>query len=84
MIDNKYYVYILKSLKFNKFYIGISKNPEKRLKGHNKGDSRFTKIYRPWQLIYKEFVGDRKSARAREKELKTSYHKRIGIIRNLK
>jgi putative endonuclease len=52
-----YYVYIIKSLKSGKIYTGISKNPEKRLKEHNKGDSKFTKGFRPWILVYKEFVG---------------------------
>jgi putative endonuclease len=73
----KYYVYIIKSLKSGKIYIGISKNPEKRLKEHNKGDSKFTKGHKPWVLVYKEFVGDRKQARSKEKKLKGSYSKRI-------
>jgi putative endonuclease len=78
-----YYVYIIKSLKSGKIYTGITKNPEKRLREHNKGDSKFTKVHRPWILVYKEFVGDRKEARLREKELKRSYSKRIKILNNI-
>jgi predicted GIY-YIG superfamily endonuclease len=78
-----YYVYIIKSLKSGKIYTGISKNPEKRLREHNKGDSKFTKGHRPWVLVYKEFVGDRRKARLREKELKRSYSKRIKILNNI-
>ncbi|GIW66557.1 MAG: hypothetical protein KatS3mg095_0455 [Candidatus Parcubacteria bacterium] len=77
-----YYVYILKSLKSNKIYIGISKNPYKRLEEHNKGDSKFTKGYRPWILIYKEFIGNRKDAREREIELKRSYSKRLEVLKH--
>ncbi|BCX15648.1 MAG: hypothetical protein KatS3mg097_540 [Candidatus Parcubacteria bacterium] len=75
-----YYVYVLRSLKTGKHYIGISKNPEKRLKEHNKGDSKFTKGHRPWVLVYKEFVGNRLKARVKEKELKRSYTKRKNFI----
>jgi putative endonuclease len=78
-----YYVYIIKSLKSGKIYTGISKNPEKRLKEHNKGDSKFTKGLRPWVLVYKEFIGDRKQARLKEKEVKRSYSKRIKILNNI-
>ena len=79
----KYYVYIINNLKSGKIYTGISKNPEKSLKEHNKGDGKFTKGLRPWVLVYKEFVGDRRQARTREKELKKSYSKRIKILNNI-
>jgi len=53
------------------------------LKEHNKGDNKFTKGHRPWILVYKEFVGDRKQTRLKEKELKRSYSKRIKILNNI-
>jgi predicted GIY-YIG superfamily endonuclease len=34
-------------------------------------------------LVYREFVGDRREARLREKELKRSYSKRIKILNNI-
>ena len=67
----KYFVYVLKSEKDKSFYIGISRNPNKRLKGHNAGDSKYTKGHRPYKLIYKEAHIDRKEARNREKYLKS-------------
>jgi len=46
-----YYVYILYSRKIDKYYIGYSENPQKRLEFHN---SEFNKIWsrrgQPWEL----------------------------------
>ena len=67
----KYFVYVLKSEKDSSFYIGISKNPEYRLKEHNYGGSKYTKGRKPYKLIYKEEFPDRISARIREKYLKS-------------
>ena len=67
-----YYVYGIKSLVDGRIYIGISRDPEHRLVQHNKGDTKSTKGYRPWVLVYKEYIGDRKLARIREKQLKNS------------
>ena len=46
-----YYIYILKSLPAEKYYIGYSLDPWKRLFEHN-NDPRntFTSKYRPWDL----------------------------------
>lgn len=33
-----------------RLYIGLSQNVKERLKGHNEGDTQYTKIYRPWYL----------------------------------
>jgi predicted GIY-YIG superfamily endonuclease len=38
------YLYILKSLKDNKLYVGVTKNLQKRFKQHNLGFVRSTKI----------------------------------------
>ena len=78
-----YYVYILKSIKSGKIYIGLSKDPERRLKEHNRGSNKFTKGHTPWVLIYKEAVGNRIATRQREKELKRSYSKRTKILNNI-
>jgi len=61
-----YYVYILKSLKDGKYYYGSSKDPEKRLTKHNKGDVRSTKGRRPWVIHYIESHGSRSDAYRRE------------------
>lgn len=49
-----YYVYILKSTKNNKFYIGQTGNIYKRFLRHNKGKVKSTKSGAPWKLVYSE------------------------------
>lgn len=80
-----YYVYILKSIEKDKIYIGSTNNLVRRLKERNQGDNFFTKIYRPWELIYYEAFNIEKLARMREQKLKQhgnafrALKKRIGI-----
>jgi putative endonuclease len=51
-----YHVYILKSEKDGKLYIGQTSNLEERLSAHNRGSVKSTKHRRPLKLIYsKEF-----------------------------
>ena len=63
----KYFIYILKSLEFDKTYVGITNNPERRLKEHNAGKSIYTRKFKPWEIVYNEEVRDRKTAREKEK-----------------
>ncbi len=70
-----YFVYAIKSRKDNRIYVGISRDPIKRLGEHNQGETKTTKAYRPWYLIYKKFIGPRKEARKEEKRLKSGYGK---------
>ena len=70
------FVYVLKSEKSDLFYVGITINIENRLKEHNQGKSKFTKGHLPWKLIYFEESEDGKSARKREKYLKSTAGKR--------
>ena len=44
----------------------------RRLKEHNSGKSKFTKAFKPWKIIYSETTSNRKSARDREKYLKSA------------
>jgi putative endonuclease len=67
-----YYLYILKSINYNKSYIGITNNIERRLAQHNQGYSFYTKKYKPWKLIYKKMYINRCEARKREKYLKAA------------
>jgi len=66
----KYYVYILKSQKNERFYIGSTSDIDKRIEFHNSSRTRYTKRYQPWVLIYIEEYGSRGEAVRREKELK--------------
>ena len=65
------FVYILKSLKDNGFYVGISKDIDSRLIKHNRGSVSSTSKRRPFQLIYNESFANYSSARLREKEIKS-------------
>ncbi|MFV1917097.1 MAG: GIY-YIG nuclease family protein [Patescibacteria group bacterium] len=67
-----YYVYILLSLKDGKLYIGLtSYHPTKRLKEHNKGNTKSTKSRLPFKLLYYEAHTSEKDARRRERYFKT-------------
>ncbi|NAS30967.1 GIY-YIG nuclease family protein [Flavobacteriaceae bacterium R38] len=68
-------VYVLRSLKDNRFYVGMSADIEKRIQTHNSGNVKSTKGYRPWELIHQESFPDRITARKREKYLKSGYGK---------
>jgi putative endonuclease len=77
----KYFVYILKSIEYDKTYVGRTNNPERRLAEHNAGKSLYTRKFKPWKVAYKEEVLDRKSAKEKEKYFKTSAgRKKIKII----
>lgn len=65
-----FYVYVIKSKKTDKLYIGYSDNLRLRLETHNKGLVQSTKIYRPWELVYYESYKSRQDALEREKHLK--------------
>ena len=71
MDNENYFVYVISSEVANKFYVGMSADPQIRLKQHNAGHSQFTKGFRPWKLVYSEFVGNRENARKLEKYYKT-------------
>ena len=61
-----YILYILRSLKDQKLYIGITDNLDRRLREHNFGHSKSTKYRRPFILIYKEEFATRSQAMKRE------------------
>jgi len=70
-IMNSFFVYILKSLKDNKLYIGQTNNLESRLSRHNSGKVIATRNRRPLVLIYNEEYKSRADAMKREKYLKS-------------
>jgi len=65
----KFYVYILKSLKDNRFYTGLTIDWKRRLKEHNIGkiNTRSTLNRGPFKLIHLEECENRTIARKREK-----------------
>ena len=70
-----YYVYVLKSLKDFRMYVGFTKNLKKRFDDHNQGKVNSTMNRRPFELIYYEASRNQKDALKREKYLKTTYGK---------
>lgn len=67
----RWFVYILKSVKDQGLYVGMSQNPEKRLAQHNAGKTPSTRLRRPFVLCYQEQCSSREQARQREKYLKS-------------
>ncbi len=65
-----YYLYILRSEKSGTYYVGISENPENRLKYHNTIEKGFTARYRPWVLVFSQTFQDKGGAAAAEKMIK--------------
>ena len=65
-------IYVLKSEKANKRYVGITQDLERRLAEHNSGKSKFTSAYIPWAVCYTEFANTTDEARKREKYLKSA------------
>lgn len=66
-----YFVYIIKSLKTGKRYIGFTCDIDKRLKEHNTGKSYWTRNKGPWELVYCEEKMTAKEAENREKFFKS-------------
>ena len=67
-----YYVYILKSKRDNKLYIGYSANLKKRFSEHQSGQVTSTRPRKPFELIFYEAYKNSKDAKRREKYFKTS------------
>jgi putative endonuclease len=66
-----YSIYILFSLKTNKYYIGSTDDLARRLKHHNAGSTPSTKSGAPnWEIRYTETVLDRAAALKSELEIK--------------
>ena len=69
---DKYYVYVLRSLKNGKRYVGsTSKLPEQRLREHNTGTTTFTRQNKPFILVYDEIFDDKTLALKRERFFKS-------------
>ena len=68
-----YFTYVIYSDKFQKIYIGFTKNLEQRLVDHNvRARKGYTIRFRPWRIAYSEEFETEKEARIREKQLKSA------------
>ena len=66
-----YTVYALVSLTNGWLYIGLTNDPARRVREHNRGYNRSTKGKGPFRLVLQERFATRSQARQREKHLKT-------------
>ena len=66
-----YTVYILRSVKTGRFYIGSTGDVEKRLEEHNSCGVRSTKAYVPWKIVWTEEQLTRTEALQRELQIKS-------------
>ncbi|MCX6763394.1 MAG: GIY-YIG nuclease family protein [Candidatus Moranbacteria bacterium] len=78
-----YYVYILKSEKDKKLYIGYTDNLKIRFGEHTRGEVESTKHRRPMTLFYYEAYYDKKLAQQRENKLKDFGSAYSGLIKRL-
>jgi len=65
-----FYVYVLKSEKDNKLYIGYTNDLKRRIEEHNKGRNFSTAYRGTFFLVYYESFRSQKDATMREKQLK--------------
>jgi len=70
-MSKQWFVYVLKSLKDGKYYIGYTSNLERRLEEHNSGKQRSTKHRAPFELVHYEVFHSKSDAIKREKQLKS-------------
>ena len=64
-------VYILRSERSGRFYIGCAEDPLARLTEHNRGQTKSTRGRGPWLLVYQEQFKASSDALERERQLKS-------------
>ena len=72
-----FYVYILKSRRDGKIYIGFTSDLSNRLEEHNSGKTKSTSYRTPLDLVYYEAYKSRDDAEKREKMLIFTQFKEI-------
>jgi putative endonuclease len=75
-VVRKHYVYVLRSLTDQQFYVGLTNDLAARRQMHNTGHVSSTKPRMPFEVVYWEACLNRSDAEQREKYLKTAWGKR--------
>lgn len=78
-----YYIYILKSLKDKRLYIGYTSNLKLRYKEHCDGLVKSTVNRKPLELVYYEAYKNKKDAQNREKYLKGGGKAHNDLVRQI-
>ncbi|MDP2637619.1 MAG: GIY-YIG nuclease family protein [Candidatus Levybacteria bacterium] len=71
------FVYFLKSLRNGRHYIGSTENLDRRLKEHNDGKSTYTKLTKPFAMVFSQKFSTLSKARRVELKLKNFKSKMI-------
>jgi putative endonuclease len=79
----KFVVYILQSIKTDRFYVGQTQDLTSRIKRHNSGLVKSTKHGMPWNLVHSIEVPSRSSAVLLETKIKKRGAKRFLLDMNL-
>ena len=78
-----FFVYILYSKSLSKYYVGHTNDFERRFHEHNSGQTKYSSIGIPWDLIYKIEIESRSAAMILETKIKkrgiSRYLKDIGV-----
>ena len=75
-MQQRYYVYVLRSLKDKQLYVGFTKNLVARVEAHTDGLVPSTRSRLPLELVYWEGCLNQTDSTHREKYLKTTWGKR--------
>lgn len=68
---SRYYVYVLRSKRDGEFYIGMTSDLDRRIRQHNSGQTKSTRLRAPFELLLSECAEDRARARVRERYYKS-------------
>ncbi len=66
-----YFLYILHSESADRYYVGISSDPERRLYFHNSVEKGFTSRYRPWSKVFVKEYPSKADAQMAESTVKS-------------
>jgi len=68
--DTMFTVYIIKSDRNDRYYIGVTADLRRRLRYHNGGANRSTRKQGPWQVVYSEEFSSKENAWRWERQIK--------------
>jgi len=76
----KHFVYILKSTFSKRYYVGYTLDLQRREAEHNSGDTKSTRPFVPWKIIYYEEFTNKSDAYKREWHLKHSVGRKEKLL----